>query len=158
MSLRLVGPGSVVYIQPTVLSKMSIFSAGRAGRASRNKWDFDSMLLEAVDEGLLALGKELRHAIYRYLEVHKGLKREELPDRLEEFSEALEGIFGYCSQFLEKAILKRLYKELGLEFKQGGGSSFKDYVDNARRAFERAMKNFESDTVTPHTTRKDEMV
>jgi len=81
-----------------------------------------------------------------------------LPDKLEEFSEALEGIFGYSSQFLEKAILKRLYKRLSLEFKQEGSSSFKDYVDNARRAFERAMKNFESDTIMLPGTGKDEMV
>jgi len=95
--------------------------------------DFNRMLLEAVDEGFLALGNELRQAVYRYLEARRGLKREELPDRLEEFSKALEGVFGVGAHVLEKVILKRLYTRLGLEFNEGEGLSFKDCVDAARR-------------------------
>jgi len=99
----------------------------------RDNPDFNGAFLEAVDEGFLVLGKELRQAVYRYLETHNGLKREELPDRLDEFSRALEGIFGRSARILEKVILKRFYAHLGLEFKEGGDPSFKDYVDNARR-------------------------
>jgi len=92
------------------------------------------VLLKAIDEGFLALGKELRHAVYQHLQTRKGLRREELPDRLDEFSKALEEVFGWTSHVLEMVILKRLYAHLGLEFKEEEGLSFKDYVDNARRA------------------------
>jgi len=56
-----------------------------------------------------------------------------LPDRLEDFSKALEGIFGRTSYVLEMVILKRFYAHLSLEFKEGEDLSFKGYVDNARR-------------------------
>jgi len=57
-----------------------------------------------------------------------------LPDRLDDFSKALEGIFGWTAHVLEMVILKRFYAHLSLEFKEGEGLSFKGYVDNARRA------------------------
>jgi hypothetical protein len=95
---------------------------------------FRKLMLEAMDEGLLVIGEKGRQAIYIHLEVRKGLKKQESPDKVEEFSRALHEIFGNGSYVIEKIILRHLYLSLGLEFREKQGTSFNDYVIDAKKS------------------------
>lgn len=57
------------------------------------KSEFDKLLLAAVDEGLSILGESSKKAIYFHLERNFGIKKDEIPSKVEVFSEALEQIF-----------------------------------------------------------------
>jgi len=96
--------------------------------------DFHQALLEAVDEGFLALGDSVRQAIYWHLENRFSIKRNEIPNRLKEFIEALKNIFGEGAEILLKIIIKRFYIKLNLNFKEVENWSFIDYVENAKKS------------------------
>jgi hypothetical protein len=102
---------------------------------------FRKALLEAVNEGLLALGESARHAIYSHLERRGSIRREEVPDRLGDFASALEGLIGAGAKVLEKAMVKRLYSKLGLAFKEVEGYGFLDYVEDAKRQWQGKAKS-----------------
>jgi hypothetical protein len=77
---------------------------------------FREYLLEAVDYGLMVLGEIVRQAIYGQIENHHGLKRAEIPERLEAFHTALGSVLGVSAKTVEKLIAKNLYQRLGLNF------------------------------------------
>ncbi len=95
--------------------------------------EFNRALLEAVDEGLLALGESVRQAIYWHLENKYFIKREEIPDKPEKFNEALKTMIGEGANVLLKLMVKRLYNKLGLNFEEKPNWSFKDYVEYAKK-------------------------
>jgi len=101
--------------------------------------EFDRLLLEAVDEGLSILGESSKQAIYFHLERSFSIKKDEIPYKLETFSNALEQIFGLGANFIEISIMRRLYKKLGNDFKwyKRGDFTFVDYVIQARRSFQK---------------------
>lgn len=81
----------------------------------RNR-NFKKLLLEAVDEGLSSLGDSSKHAIYYYLKKTFKIKKQDIPDRIEEFVKAIEEIFGPGSKILEIRIMKNLYEKVGDDF------------------------------------------
>ncbi|HID16957.1 TPA: hypothetical protein EYP26_01535 [Candidatus Bathyarchaeota archaeon] len=99
---------------------------------------FNEALLEAVDEGLLALGHSVRAAIYRHLKEKYAIERSEIPSKVEDFHEALEAIFGAGAGVLERVTAKRLYARLGLNFEPREGWSLIDYVKEAKKRVEGA--------------------
>ena len=101
------------------------------------KRDFDALLLEAVDEGLSTIGESSKHAIYFHLENHFGVKREEIPCRIEAFAHSMEQIFGLGANFLEILIMKRFHKKAGGRFKwnRSRDFTFAEYVAATRHSF-----------------------
>ena len=63
--------------------------------------EFRDILLEAVDYGLIVLGEIVRQAIYERIEKNHGLKRTEIPERLEAFHKALESTLGMSAKTVE---------------------------------------------------------
>ena len=82
----------------------------------QGNYDFKKLLLEAVDEGLSSLGDSPKKAIYFHLERNFGIKKQDIPDRIEEFTEAIEKIFGHGARILEICIMKHLYEKVGDDF------------------------------------------
>ena len=99
--------------------------------------DFEKLMLEAIDEGLSSLGESSKQAIYFHLEKTFDIKREEIPDRLSAFSQAIENIFGVGAGCLEILIMQRLYEKVGgiLRWDKKKGFSFVEYVTIAKRSF-----------------------
>ena len=95
-------------------------------------------MLEAIDEGFLALGESVRQVIYWRLENRFSLSRGEIPNRLKEFIEALNNMFGAGAEILLKIIIKRLYTKLNLNFKDVENWNFIDYVENAKKLIEKS--------------------
>jgi hypothetical protein len=74
-------------------------------------------LLEAIDEGLSLLGESAKQAIYCHLGKTFKITRQDIPYRIEEFTDAIEGIFGAGAKIVEIQIMKCLYKKVGYTFK-----------------------------------------
>jgi hypothetical protein len=76
--------------------------------------DFDYLLLESIDEAFSTLGESPKTAIYYHLEHKFGIPRRTIPRRIEEFSDALEKVFGLGAKHLEIIIMKNRHcKTLG---------------------------------------------
>ncbi len=101
-----------------------------------DKKNFKGIVLQAVDEGLMVLGNTVRHALYYHAERIYHVKREEVPDRLAAFHEALSSLLGAGARIVERCIAQNLYNKLGLEFEEHEGWTLVDYVNHAKKATE----------------------
>ncbi len=97
---------------------------------------FGQILLDSVDEGLSVLGNEPRQAIYQYLATIHSLDREQVPDKVDEFSSGLKKALGSASRVIERLILKKLFQKIGSTFREVPDLEFADYVRDAKRRFE----------------------
>lgn len=95
--------------------------------------NFDKALLSAIEEGLCPLGDSSREAIFFHLEKSFDIRKEDIPTRLKEFKEALEGIFGPGAQTIGRLITKHLQSELGLNSEPVESLDIVKYVDSAKR-------------------------
>lgn len=100
--------------------------------------DFEKLMLEAVDEGLSALGESSKQAIYFHLDKSFDIKREQIPDRLNAFAQAIENIFGAGAGCLEVLIMRKVHEKIGgiVEWDKSKGFSFIEYVSVAKRSFQ----------------------
>jgi hypothetical protein len=78
------------------------------------KETFEEILLEALDEALSTLGEKVKHAVYFHLNSRFYIERNEIPNRLTEFINAVEKIFGLATPHLEILIMKTLNEKLSL--------------------------------------------
>jgi hypothetical protein len=73
---------------------------------------FNDILLESIDKAFLTLGKNSKSAIYFHLESKFAISRQDIPDRVHDFSDALEQIFGLAARQLEILIMKCLNEKI----------------------------------------------
>jgi hypothetical protein len=104
-----------------------------------SKRDFEKLLLEAVDEGLSSLGQSSKRAIYFHLEEGFKVKREEIPCKVEVFTEAIEKMFGVGADYLEVLIMKRLHEKIGgvLDSNEIATFTFAEYIEAVKRNLRR---------------------
>ena len=74
---------------------------------------FEKLLLEAVDEVFLLLGVLSKETVYLHLVEVFGIKKHEIPYKIEEFVSAIEKIFGLGAKILQIQILSICTKRLG---------------------------------------------
>ena len=79
-------------------------------RKSRAK--FDSILLESIDQALFALGESAKTAVYFHLTTKFAISEQNIPDRIDDFSEAIDQIFGRGARQLEILIMKILNQKI----------------------------------------------
>jgi hypothetical protein len=91
-------------------------------------------LLHAIDDGLGVPGEIVRTAIYDRIERSYQLRREEIPEKLETFHQALQDLTGAGGKVMEKLIAKSLYRRLKLNFTQHDGWTLIDYVNHTKGA------------------------
>jgi hypothetical protein len=95
---------------------------------------FDDALREASDHGLLVLGEVVRETIYQRIEKTHHVKREEIPEKLGTFHEALQMLFGAHVKVVERLIVRDFYGRLGLNFTAHSDWTIVEYFDNAKKA------------------------
>lgn len=78
---------------------------------------FERLLLEAVDEGLSSLGELTKQAVYFHLEKTFKISKRDIPYKIDEFANAIEGIFGSGAKLLEIQIMRRLHEKVGHVYK-----------------------------------------
>jgi hypothetical protein len=96
---------------------------------------FNKIVLEAVDDGLSLLEDCSKKVLYFYLEKTFKIKKQDIPEKIEEFTNAIEKIFGDGAKLLEIEIMRQLYKkvELGLEYPfEKNDLLFVDYITAMR--------------------------
>ena len=95
--------------------------------------DFDKLLLDAIDETLMRLFNETAvKSIYFYLERICHLRREEIPEKPDIFSNSLRRLLGSGATIIEDGILKKLYFKLDLQLAEEQGYEFPDYIHELR--------------------------
>jgi hypothetical protein len=111
---------------------------------------FGNLLIAVVDKTLSCLGEEPKSAIYFHLENVLNLPKHEIPSRIDEFSNGLEGLLGSGAKILENSFIKNIYSEVGILGEFEGqktrivpGSTFKQYVSFAEKFLENARQNEE---------------
>jgi hypothetical protein len=97
---------------------------------------FDQAFLDCIDEALSILGNEPKQAVYQYLSTIHSLDREQIPDRVDEFSADLRKALGGASKVIERLILKKLFQKIGSTFREVPDLEFTDYVMEAKRRFD----------------------
>ena len=107
-----------------------------------DKGSFDQILLEAVDEALLNLGESVKTALYFHLEELFKIKKQEIPQRINDFSNALEQIFGLGASHIRILIMKSLHSKIRIVCEQITHEwvipeiTFQEYVNLAKQKFE----------------------
>ena len=86
-------------------------------KGEKKTMNFEEVLLEAIDEGLSVLGESAKQSVYCHLGKTFKMNRLDIPYRLEEFTDAIEGIFGAGAKILEIQIMRCLFKKVGYTFK-----------------------------------------
>lgn len=104
---------------------------------TKKEKSFDEILIKAVDEALASLGESARQSIYFHLQDKFRITKKDIPNRLEEFAEGLEKIFGLGAHFIEILIMKNLFEKTGqpLEWNESKELVFTDYVKVAKESF-----------------------
>ena len=95
---------------------------------------FDKVLLEAVEDAFSSLGESGGEAVFFHLEKSFGIRRSEIPFRIDEFSDALEKIFGLGARQLEIRFMKNLFAKVKIDNERdlpesdGSKLTFAEYV------------------------------
>jgi len=74
---------------------------------------FREILLEVIDEALASLGENVKTSVYFHLEKTYKIRKQDIPSKIDDFSCALEQIFGLGARFLEIMFMKGLYLKIG---------------------------------------------
>ena len=108
--------------------------------------DFDGLLLEAIDEGLSSISLALRDKVYFFLERDFGIKKDQIPSRLEEFSSAIRVMLGSGAMPLELLFMKQFHKKVKSTYKWAGPKwlipdlTFQTYIEMKTTEFEKKNK------------------
>jgi len=95
--------------------------------------EFNDALVESIDETITALlSRTVVDALYAHLQAIYSVSRDEVPYRLDTLLTTLEKIFGTSSQTITKAIARKFYLNLGLEFTGNPRRTLLEYVDEAK--------------------------
>jgi hypothetical protein len=111
--------------------------------------EFDKLLLEAIDEALSSLGESIKPMIYFHLEQRFNIRRDEIPARIDDLSNALEHIFGFGAQQLEILFMKHLYAKIAVVWEWNSAKwivpevTFQEYVRELKRNLEASQNQEE---------------
>jgi hypothetical protein len=93
---------------------------------------FDDTLLNAVDFAFNSLGRSCKQALYFHLKKTFHVGRREIPEKVEEFDNALKLIFKDGAIFLERLILDELCESLEAKFERKNVLNFDEAVSKIR--------------------------
>ncbi len=106
-----------------------------------NKESFFKMFEEVIDETFSSLGEPTRKAIYIHLKDSFGIEKSEIPYRINDFSGALEKIFGPAARNLEILCIKNIQAKARIDFKwdlpesSGSELTFEEYIHIAKQNY-----------------------
>jgi hypothetical protein len=101
--------------------------------------NFHKLILDAIDYGLASLGNSSKKRLYILLEEKFQIKKEEIPEKIYEFTQAIEEIFGFAAKIIEIQIMEWLYKQVNSEFIlyiEEAEFLFPEYIDAVKEKFE----------------------
>lgn len=103
------------------------------GSSEPFKADFETAVMEAIDEVFLSFGKPVKAAIYRMLEKNYGIRKEDIPGKPEVFTNAIESTFGDIAKLIEMEIIRSLHAKIkGFSYKTKRRDFFITYLGALR--------------------------
>ncbi len=92
--------------------------------------NFEELFLGAIDSVFSEMGNQSKQAMYGYLERVHGIRRDEIPAKMDAFVAAVEEVFGQASRLIEIQIMQALHRKVSdFKFAESAGSlSFEAYV------------------------------
>src|SRR3989337_1970285 len=99
------------------------------------KSNMEETLLSAVDESLSSFGDSFKQVIYFQLANTYHIKKHEIPNKINEFADAIEEIFGIGAKLIEMKKLKALYGKVegSAYIAEKEELTFTEYIENLRR-------------------------
>ncbi len=95
--------------------------------------DFNKELVRSIDETIAnLLGQSVVPAFHEHLRKFYDITDDEIPYRISTVSASLQRTFGLSFKTIEKAVAKRFYFNLNLEFAEKTGHGLLDYVEEAK--------------------------
>jgi hypothetical protein len=82
---------------------------------------------------LLVFGESTRRIVYYMLKRNCSIRREEIPEKLDEFLAELESIFWVGARVVEKVISEKFCTKLGLSFVEHESWTLADYANKAKK-------------------------
>ena len=107
---------------------------------------FELILLETLDEALSTLGENVKKTIYFHLQQKFLIAKNEIPYKIDDFSDALEQIFGLGARKLEILIMAKLHQKITPRYKWEGPNwlvpelTFSQYVELLKIFYENNEK------------------
>jgi hypothetical protein len=119
------------------LTKLS-FQVSFSAQSQSSKPMSDEAITEAIDYILSTLGNTNKQTIYCLLDNKYGIKKEEIPHKIGEFSDAIEQTFGSVAKLIELKIIERLhFKYRDFSYVPINGElDFGEFVSNLQRYLE----------------------
>lgn len=102
--------------------------------------EFREALLRAVDTSFDMVGQNVCRAIMETVEYRYGVRREEIPEKLDLLHAGLVETLGTGASLVEGLVLKRLYMELDMEMPSTIEEDFITFVNNTYAAFLKPKK------------------
>lgn len=107
---------------------------------------FATIFLQALDIAFLALGKDVMLSIYSRLQDNFNLPKQEIPNRVKDFADAIETIFGSASKPLEILIMKCLNEKICCNYIWVGPKwlipelTFEQFIELAQESFKNSIE------------------
>jgi hypothetical protein len=102
---------------------------------------FNVAISEAVQESLSLFNTLGKEAVYLHLEKAFKIKKQEIPSKIEEFSDAVEQMFGVGAKLVEIKIIEALHSRIR-EFvfiPKKGDVDFKEYIASLRAFLQQTL-------------------
>ena len=119
----------------TETTNIEIKTTLREDKRKPCKTSIETTLLSAIDESLSSFGDSFKQVIYFQLANTYHIKKHEIPDKINEFADAIEEIFGIGAKLIEMKIIKALYEKVAgfTYFAEKEDLIFTEYIENIRR-------------------------
>jgi hypothetical protein len=100
----------------------------------QKKPKFNTILFQAVYEGLNSIGSSIPSAILSYLEKDGSIGPGRVINDPQTFDEGLKKIFGFGAKVIEKKILESLYEKLRIQQAVQDNFSFPEEIQNVQKS------------------------
>lgn len=96
-------------------------------KISKHNEEYESIITEAVDKTLnQVLGSTAANVIYFYLEKDHSIKKNEIPEKLESFCEAIQEYLSTGASMVEEQILRNINLDARLDEEEDSPTMFAD--------------------------------
>ena len=103
-------------------------------KRNQTKNQLDMKIIDAIDESLASFGESVKPGVYLQLENSYNVKKQDIPNRIEEFATAIEAIFGIGARLIEMKIIETLYSSAKgfMYIPKSEDLMFEDYVQSVK--------------------------
>ena len=99
---------------------------------------FNEILMECIEEILTAIGGSAKHMIYFFLNQDLGITKDQIPNRIDDFAETIESIFGAGAKPIERHLIKQIEAKTKITYPfPVQASSLQDCTIFIRQEYER---------------------